>query len=149
MSNMFSGKAEKTIPKNLKECYEADKTTHNLLVWSKRLDYLGQFLFVLIIVAGIILAITSSIAVNTTVVGPADDTITETSFDFVIFITSLITTAIYAFIEYCVYHVLALLISSLAAIVQNTKITANIALYNAAKEEPLNDNSEKEINNRA
>ena len=52
------------------------------------------------------------------------------TFDFEIFIPLLLETALYAFLEYCAYHILALLIGALASIVQNTKISANVALYN-------------------
>lgn len=71
------------------------------------------------------------------------------TFDFEIFIPLLLETALYAFIEYCTYHVLALLISSLASIVQHTKITANIALYNCAKTEGIADETENISNNTA
>lgn len=136
MANMFSGNAEKRIPINLSECYKTDNTTRNLWIWCERLEKWGKGLFCFLIISGLIIAIASSITVKEVVKGTYYVyTETETSFDVAIFITSLIQTATYAFLEYCTYHVLALLVGSLATIVQNAKITANVALYNAAKEE--------------
>ncbi len=138
MANMFSDNATKKVPKNLNECYKTDNTSQNLWSWCERLENWGKFLFWFIVVSGLIMSITSSITVREITKGMYYTyTDTETSFDFALFITSLVSTAIYAFIEYCVYHVLALLISSLATIVQNTRIAANVALYNAAKEEGI------------
>ena len=138
MVNMFSDNVEKKVPKNLKECYSIDNTSQNLWLWCERLEGWGKFLFWFIIVSGLITAIASSITVKEITKGIYYTyTDTETSFDFELFITALVSTSIYAFVEYCAYHVLALLISSLATMVQNTRITANIALYNVAKEEGI------------
>lgn len=145
MANMFSDNVEKKVPKNLKECYATDNTSQNLWLWCERLEGWGKFLFWFIIVSGLIMAIASSITVREVTKGLYYTyTDTETAFNFAAFITTLVSTAIYAFVEYCVYHVLALLISSLATIVQNTRITANVTIYNAAKEEGiLNEEPEK------
>ncbi len=68
---------------------------------------------------------------------------TITTFEWDIFVVSIIETALYAFIEYCVYYVLALLIASLASIVQHTKITANISLYTSAQAEGITEDYEE------
>lgn len=50
------------------------------------------------------------------------------------FFELLVQTAVYAFIEYCAYHVLALLVGALGSIVQNTRINADLALYKIAND---------------
>ena len=126
MSNMFSGKEQKQVPQSLSECTAQDKTATNLHIWAERLEKWGSILFGLLILVGIISTITQTIEV-------AD--INE-DLAFSACITSLITWGLYAFIEYCAYHALALLVSALASITQNTIITANVALYEASKNEP-------------
>lgn len=137
MANMFSGNIEKEIPKNLKDCYAVDSTSQNLWIWCQRLEGWGKFLFWVIIIVGLIISI---LAANTTK-DISDElyryTDTESSVNSIVLIISFGITAICAFIEYCTYHAIALLIASLATIVQNTKITANVALYNTAKKDGL------------
>ena len=123
MANMFTGKSKKQIPKTLSECTSPDATASNLHYWSEKLENWGQILFVILIIIGIISTIVDT-------VNMAD--INE-DMAFATCITSAITWALYAFIEYCAYHVLALLISALASITQNTIISANVALYEASK----------------
>ena len=120
MANMFSGNLEKKVPKNFKECCKTDNTSLNLWTWCERLETWGQFLFWFIIAGGVISIIASMINEQMT---------TD------LFIITVVETGIWAFVEYCAYHVIALLIASLATIVQNTRISANIALYHEAKAE--------------
>ena len=123
MANMFTGKSEKQIPKTLSECTSPDATASNLHYWSEKLENWGQILFVILIIIGII-----STIVDTVNMADIDEDMA-----FATCITSAITWALYAFIEYCAYHVLALLISALASITQNTIISANVALYEASQ----------------
>lgn len=153
MKNMFSGNREKQIPKDLKDCYKTDSTTQNLWIWCERLETCGKILFWILIIGGLIFSISTSIVEKEVIVEEATfwreaETELRETFDFEIFIPLLFETALYSFIEYCAYHVLALLISSLASIVQHTKITANIALYNSAKSESITDDTEN-IRNHA
>ena len=142
MANMFSGNTEKRIPKNMEECIKPDSVSSNLWVWCERLEVLGKVLFWIIIVLGLFTAITTAISTDEIVSGSYYKyTERKTSFDIVVFITLIIEVLIYAFIEYCVYHVLALLIGALASIVQNTKVTANLALYNSIEKEEDSDYS--------
>ena len=126
MTNMFSGKSIKQIPKSLAECHQPDATATNLHFWAERLERWGQRLFIVLIIAGIISTVLDTMAM----IDVNDDMVLS------VFITSAITWALYAFIEYCTYHVLALLISALASITQSTIISANVALYEAAKNDP-------------
>lgn len=117
--------SERRIPKSLKDCYATDYVSSNLWNWSNQLESWGRIILVILIIIGIISTIGQAVLV-------AEDNV---DFVFLTVITSIATWTFYAFIEYCVYHVLSLLIASLATIVQNTRITANVAIYNAAKEE--------------
>ena len=127
MENMFSGHKKKTVPKNLKECYQTDSVTHNLWTWAERLEKFGQIFAIFVLIAIIIVAFALLID----------------SGDGWIFLLFLITAPLSAFLEYISFHILALLIGSLASIVQHTKITANLNLYNSSKEYTTNDNTEK------
>ena len=144
MENMFSGNTEKKIPKNLKDCYMTDKVSHNLWIWCERLEKLGEILFWFLLIGGLLLSITSSIIEKEVIVEEASylheaKTELRKTFDFELFIPLLLDTALYAFLEYCAYHIIALLIGALASIVQHTKITADVALYNSTKSEnPIN-----------
>ena len=121
--------SDKRIPRSLKECYETDRVTSILLGWSAWLRKWGIRMLIILIVFGIISTISDGIEISD---------IDESMVVFTV-ITSAITWLWYAVIEYCAYNALALLIDALATIVQNTKITANIALYNAAKDEGVLD----------
>ncbi len=123
MANMFSGKSDKQIPKTLNECIRTDSTVSNLHAWAERLERWGETLFVILIVVGVIATIIEAAAL----VDVNEDMIFPT------IVTSIITWGLYAFIEYCAYHVIALLISALASITQHTMISANIALLESSK----------------
>jgi hypothetical protein len=123
MANMFSNKTEKQIPKTLNDCVESDATVANLHSWAEWLESWGKFLFRALIVIGIISTIFDAIE--------AADVSEELIVGAII--TSAISWALYAFIEYCAYHVLALLVSALAIITQNTTISANVALLEASQ----------------
>ena len=140
MANMFSGKTSKQIPATLNECTREDATVNNLHIWAARLETFGKILFWILIGAGVILALVESIQTEEVNIGSTYYPITKTitTFDFELFLTSIGQTALYAFIEYCSFHVLALLISALASITQNTIISANVALYQAAKDSESN-----------
>ena len=135
----FYKRREKKVPETFEDCYSPDEVTKELWSWSARLEDWGQTLFRAIIVIGIILAIVGAIMVDAS--GEIQ------SFNFWMLLTGLIECAIYAVIEYIIYHVLALLVGSLATIVQHTKISADVALYMSSKELGLDEeksSSEKE-----
>lgn len=132
-ANMFKGGENKKVPQTFEECYQQDKVSSNLWIWAKRLETLGAVLLVALAVIGIGMSIQASFVDE--VASFSSYTYTETVFHADILFTSLITWALYAFLEYCAYHILALFIGSLGSIVQNTNISANVALYNSAKAE--------------
>ncbi len=135
MANMFSGHTNKEIPKNMDDCIKPDSVSTNLWVWCERLEKWGKILFWILLIGGLILSISSSIVEKEVIIREATywsdaETEVRTTFDFELFIPLLLDTALYAFLEYCAYHIIALLVGALASIVQNTKISANVALYN-------------------
>ena len=126
MENMFSGNSEKQIPKNLSECTKSNATVDTLHAWAERLENWGQIFFVVLIIIGLI-----STIIDTVQIADVNEELV-----FSTLVTSIITWALYAFIEFCTYHVLALLVSALGFITQNTIISANVALYEASKNAP-------------
>ena len=97
--------------KNIFDCKINDPIVSNLFVWAERLERWGKILFWLIIIAGTIWAFIVA------------------SQTFLRFLEEMLGVAFYAFIEYCGYHVLALLIGSLATIARSTTITAKLTEY--------------------
>ena len=126
MSNMFSNKDRKYIPRTLADCIQPDGTVIHLHGWAERIESWGKTLFGILIVIGILITIVATI-----VAARVGD-----GMGFTVFIISAISWGISAFIEYLAYHAIALLISALASITQNTAISANVALYEASKDEP-------------
>lgn len=125
--------SEKKIPKSLKDCYATDNVSSNLWNWSNWLEVWGGRVLIILIIIGII----------STIGDAREISIIDEDLVFMTVISSITTWVLYAFIEYCAYNALSLLIAALATIVQNTKITANIALYNTAKEEGLLDKEDE------
>lgn len=128
-------KEEKSkIPNSLSECIEKDKYAEELLEWSKRIKKFGKVLFIILIILGIISSI-----VGCRVEVPYEAYYGEIGYKLEanpsLFISSIVIWSLYVFIEYCTYHVISLLLGSLSTIVQNTKISALVSLYEANKEE--------------
>ena len=129
MTNMFSDVQQKEIPKSFKDCYANDQITDNLWQWAKNLETIGR---IFAIVSGIVVLFFSLIL------------IVPTSGASLI---GILVAPIIAFLEYVSFYVIALLVGSLASIVLNTRITANINLFKYAQENGINDNVDDKINN--
>mgnify|MGYP001029837956 CR=1 FL=1 len=132
--NIVTESRKNETPTSIKDCLKTDEITKNLWTWAERLEKLGKILFWTIIISGIIIALGTSI--ETVEKSYGTYTYERTEFSFSVFLTAILQTALYAFIEYCSYHVLALLISSLASITQNTKTTAKLMEYVTRKKHP-------------
>ena len=129
MENIFSGKTSKRIPQTLSDCVQPNPTVSNLHLWAERLENWGHILFCIIVVIGLLVSFyVASLA--------ADEAYgSEEGIAFVFaFSVSALAWALCAFLEYCGYHAIALLISALACITQNTMITADIALLTALQQ---------------
>lgn len=146
MNIVAESKKHKT-PKSLAECLKPDLVTNTLWSWAERLEKLGKILFYLVIVSGIIVTLTASITFVE--VEYYSWTETETHFSFEAFLIGIFDTALYAFIEYCAYNVLALLISALANITQSTKVAARILEYTSLKQYPEEILEEPEVSQPA
>ncbi len=139
MANMFSGNREKKIPKTFKDCYKTDSVSNDLWHWCEQIEKWGLILFIITIFIGLIFSIGTSIVEKEVIVKEATswrdaETEIKTVFEFGNFFISLLYIAISAFLEYVIYHIIALLIGALATIVQSTRITANVSLYKYATE---------------
>lgn len=141
MANMFSGNTTKTAPKTFDECIRINAVSENLWTWSERLEHWGKILFFILIIVGIIATYTTAIETQQLLdevynqVSPLElaKAGIEIPSVFDIVVDNLLKWGLYAFLEYCSYHVLALLIGALASITQNTIISANVALYKASQ----------------
>jgi hypothetical protein len=119
--NMLSGKAYKRVPKNLEECIEENAAVSTLHYWAEKIESFGAIVFVILIIAGIIFTIIETV----NMVDVNED------MAFGAFLTSALTWALYAFIEYCTYRVIALLVNAFATLLQHTIISTNIAMVRA------------------
>lgn len=143
MSNMFSNNSKTTIPKSLSECTKPNATVDNLHSWSEKLEKWGKILFVVILILGVIVTVTEMIKTQELrqEYRHAMEEYVELPSEVEILFNKLLTWGFYALLEYCAYHVLALLISALAFITQSTNISANVALYVAANNPDTNKGS--------
>jgi hypothetical protein len=95
----------------------------------------GKILLVIIIFGGNLLSFASSTTSVYHAASYSMEAYYSDDFSPALFFTNLFTYLIYAFVEYCVYHVLALLIASLARIVQSNRTMARLAELQARKNE--------------
>ena len=104
--------------------------------WSIGVKNWGYVLLVLLIIAGVALSVMNSFVTYTEMTGPLYEQyeVTVEKFDVGIFLASILTWIIYAFLELGTCKAISLLLTALASIVQSNRITSNIALYKASKE---------------
>lgn len=119
-------KREVTIPSSIEECYRTDSTSNGLWYWCEQVEKWGNIFFFTIIVVGIVISIITSQTTNLVYYG---------EFNFWLFFASMVTWIIYAVLEKVLYKIVVLILSSYATIVQNTTISANVALYNVSQNE--------------
>lgn len=116
---IFSDINEKRIPKTLNECTKPNYTVNELNLWAERVENWGRILLALLIIAGIALTIVEAVSF----IDADEDMILPTV------ISSVIAWGIYAFLAYCAYHIISLLLHALADITHHTMISANVALF--------------------
>lgn len=133
LMSMFSQIQSEPTCTTVDECVQNDKLSNNLWIWAHRLEILGMVLFVLLLVYGVYAAVQAATVEE--IKGGAYYTWVETKFDFAVFVVEMIDWALYAFVEYCLYHVVALLIGALAGIYQNAKAAARLQEYHIRKAE--------------
>lgn len=133
MANMFRETAKHKSPVSVEDSVKTDKVISELWSWCSGVETLGMILFVILIIIGIITSIIAGFEPDgTSYYGEV-----KYKFNFGTFFINLIDAAICAFIEYCIYHVVALLIGALASITQHTKATAKLLEYQLSKGEPV------------
>lgn len=108
-------------PKKPEDCLKENDTAQKLYSISASIEKGGMILSVIVAILGIITVITNAIAA-----GAIDE---DTVFGVVI--TTLFSWAIYTAVVFAATKIFAALIEGLAAIVQNTKATADAALLTA------------------
>ncbi|MBR6548758.1 MAG: hypothetical protein IKT68_04355 [Clostridia bacterium] len=132
----------KRIPKDLRSCYATDTTTYNLWVWSNRIVFWGKILFWVLLVIGLFDTINQIRTISEIEELPSEALLALiVSYGgavpslFEVIITNMFLWFVYAVLEYYASRILALLVDSLASIVHNTRITADVALYQQAQAE--------------
>lgn len=139
MSNMFKETSKYSKPISVEDSVKTDRVINNLWCWCSRIETLGMVLFLILIIIGVITAVISGFET----IGINYSGKPKVEFNFGTFIVNLINSALYAFIEYCAYHIIALLIGALASITQHTKATAKLLEYQLSKDDPISNNEWK------
>lgn len=123
---VYDSDDKNAIATSIDECVKTGPVSEELWGWSMWCDKIGKILFWVMIIWGIITSIIVGITVNK---------YGGTKFSFNLFISELIQRIIYAWLEYIIYHIISILISSLATITQNTRVTAKLTEYQLRKHE--------------
>ena len=123
MENESYNKTSTNMPKSLDECIAPYPTTENLYCWANRLKNLGYVLCCILIVCALFNAASIADAMR----AASKETL------FSSLLPVIVQWAVYVFIVYCVYHVLAVLLEALATTVQCRVITTKVALLEANK----------------
>ena len=134
MSNMFTGKQNKKVPQSIADCIAPDSLSLNLWRWCQRVETFGWIMATVVIILGFIQSIQAASAVQELETLYGRD---KQSFDVWVFLLGLLETAIKAFITYCSFHSVALLLGAISSIVQNTRISADLALLNSMSKPEL------------
>lgn len=124
MYNMFKSQMNEPLPKSKEECCRIDPVSSNLWVWAKKLENIGVFLMIAILVIGIFTCARSSYVVEYSKYGVANEI-----FSFKLFISLYVNQILYAVLCYVAHHSVAVIIGAIASIVQNTRISARISEY--------------------
>ena len=133
--------SKRNPPKSLKECLQPDALSQQLWEWAKNIETWGRIVFGIILICGSIVTISIAMdfdfalsfinpvqAILNSIVEIYDED-EKTVLTISAVISSALVWGIGAFIEYCIYHVISLILCSLASIVQSNRITSDIAAY--------------------
>lgn len=127
LENMFKRAAKRKIPKSIDDCTEVDPVSEELWGWAESTERLGKILLGVYIAYGILSAIMGAFIV--------DNYGSPEGFDFMLFIPEIVKCIICGILISILYHLIALLIASLATITQSTRVTAKLAEYRTRKAE--------------
>lgn len=125
MKTVFTASKRRTIPKRFEECVREDAVSSRLWSWCNILELLAYILpLIFVIVSAIAFAY-----VNAKYGIGANVEYSKTIFAFNYEISALIRITWRAFLIWLLFHLSALLIGALASIVQSTRISSDLALY--------------------
>ena len=118
--------SKRNPPKSLQDCLQPDTVSQRLWEWAQNIENWGRVILVLMLIVGV--ADTYFAWIGTS---QLDELLysADNSTRFLSAIGTALQWIFYAFIEYCVYHAIALLMCALASIVQSNRITSDIAAY--------------------
>ena len=120
--------SKRTAPASVSECLEQDKLSQALWQWAQNLENYGRIILLIIVICGCIITIADGMSTYEGLEYYDDSRGMAT---FLAVAVTALQWAFFAFLEYCVYHALSLLMGALASIVQSNKITSDVALYHA------------------
>lgn len=115
----MSSSYNELIPGSVEECYKTDEITQALINWSQRVLSWGMMILILTVICGLFVSISVGLEAES----------------FFAFLTAALPFAITALCEYFVFKLLSFIILVVASFHENSMITANVALYRAAKDE--------------
>lgn len=121
MQNLSIEKEHISIPRNLKECQTEDQTAAELWRVSEVVEKWGGIILIVIIAIGLICSFSVHKLANSFSYEP----------DYSAFLTSAAVWGLAALIEYVTYYLIVLFVRAVASLVQNTKVSARVALYQA------------------
>lgn len=112
--NLIKQSYQEPAPKSILDCVKMDPLSQNLWNWASRLETLGKIFFGGIVLFGTVetIILLSNASSNETLS---------------LFFSQFIKYFLFAFCEFCLFRVFALLVGSLASITQNTKATARLS----------------------
>lgn len=130
MKTVFTESKRRTIPKRFEECVREDAVSSRLWSWCNILESLSTILPIISIAVDMIagygnIIISGGVVSEESVSGANSEKITL----FVQYVPILIAMLWKALLIYVSFHCAALLIGALASIVQSTRISSDLALY--------------------
>ncbi len=130
MKTVFTESKRRNIPKRFEECVREDAVSSRLWSWCNILELLSTVLPIISIVVDMIagygnIIISGGVVSEESVSGASSEKITL----FVQYVPILIAMLWKALLIYVSFHCAALLIGALASIVQSTRISSDLALY--------------------
>ena len=131
MSNPFKAKDRLNVPRDLEDCCFTDDTARELWRIAELVESWGAFLLIAILVLGTVVSISTTSFMSRIAEGSG----------FTAFLCSAIVWGILAVLVYAGCHLISLTIRALASIVQNTRVSANVALYTTSKSTPVAEHS--------
>lgn len=121
-SAIFQESMNEPPPQSVEDCTAKDKLTTELWNWANNLEKYGTAVLLLLILGGLI----SGFFDAKEAAGLTDD-----DFSAAVFVAAIVKTSVAAIMTYLAFHSIALLVGSLARIVQSSRTTARLAEWHA------------------